>query len=258
MRSHIHTHYADYLRLDDLLAVQIPLTDHPDELHFIVVHQVHELWFKLALHHLERARDAIDADLLPEAARLIEQVTGIFDNLIDAVEHLQTLPPASFHHFRRFLAPGSGLQSYQFREIEFVAGRRDPEHVAWVQRVLHRDHHWEQVRRRLDRPSLAESLDAALDRRGLPDFAAIYADPLTQPDLYALCEALSTLDHRITRWRFSHVQLVERTIGAGAIGTGGTTHDYLIATLRTRLFPRLWQARDALTHTADDSGHPAT
>lgn len=248
------THYADYLRLDDLLATQQPLSDHPDELHFIVVHQVHELWFKLALHHLERARQSIQADSLVEAVRLIEQVTAIMDMLVGAVEHLQTLPPASFQRFRSLLAPGSGLQSYQFRELEFLAGRRDEEHIAWVRRVLSHDAHLKRVERRLEQPSLADALDDLLHRRGVADLAALYADPAAAPDLYLLCEALSEFDQRVTRWRFSHIQLVERTIGAGAVGTGGTTHDYLTATLAARLFPALWAARDTLTRRTTGEG----
>jgi len=247
-----HTQYEGYLQLETLLAAQQPLSDHPDELHFIIVHQVHELWFKLALHHLDRARDALDADALIEAARLADQVTGVFDNLIGAVEHLQSLPPESFRQFRHLLAPGSGLQSYQFREIEFIAGRRDPDHVAFVRRALARDEHLRQVERRLEKPSLADALDAALQRRAVPDLAAVYAAPAAHPDLYALCEALSTLDQRVTRWRFGHIQLVERTIGTGTVGTGGTTHDYLQKTLSARLFPKLWTARnDAYTPDAE-------
>jgi tryptophan 2,3-dioxygenase len=246
-----HTHYADYLKLDDLLAIQQPLTDHPDELHFIIVHQVHELWFKLALHHLERARAAMNADQLLEAARLIDQVSVIFDNLTAAVEHLQSLPPVAFHHFRRFLAPGSGLQSYQFREIEIIAGRRDPQYVELVCRVLARDSHRVQVESRLEQPSLAETLAQLMERRFVPDITMIYAVPADYPELYRLCEALSVLDHRVLRWRFSHIQLVERTIGAAAVGTGGTTPDYLTATLKTRLFPALWEARNDLTRRVD-------
>ncbi len=247
-----HTQYEDYLKLDVLLSAQQPLSDHPDELHFIVVHQVHELWFKLALHHVERARAALDVDAVLEAVRLVEQVTAIVDNLIGAAQHLQSLPPESFHHFRSLLAPGSGLQSVQFRELEFAAGRRDPEHVAWVRRVLARDDHWAQVEHCLAQPSLADAFDAALRRRGIDAIADVYADPAACPDLYALCEALSVLDQRVVRWRFSHIQLVERTIGTGATGTGGTTHDYLAATLDARLFPALWAARDALTRRASE------
>lgn len=241
------TTYADYLKLEDLLTAQAPLTDHPDELHFIVVHQVHELWFKLALHHLSRARESLHAGALPEAIRLLEQVSAIFSNLTAAVEHLQSLPPNAFHRFRRFLAPGSGLQSYQFRAIEFALGMRDPEHITWVQHVLVKQGTWDAVAPVLEQLSLADAFAEQLDQHDVTDLADIYAQPDAYPSLYALCETLSVLDQQMTRWRFSHIQLVERTIGTGAVGTGGTTHDYLAHTLRTRAFPTLWAARDTLT-----------
>lgn len=241
------TNYAAYLKLDALLATQQPLTDDPDELHFIVVHQVHELWFKLALHHLERARAAMQAGDTLDAARLVGQVAAIFDNLTQTVEHLHSLPPMAFHHFRRFLAPGSGLQSYQFREIEVVAGRRDAEYLAWIERVLVEPEHRALVTRHLAQPSLADALAGQVAAAGVPDIATIYADPGAHPALYALCEALSVLDHAVVTWRFSHIQLVERTIGAATTGTGGTTHDYLTGTMRVRLFPALWAARNDLT-----------
>lgn len=244
------TEYADYLKLDELLSTQQPLSEHPDELHFIIVHQVHELWFKLALHHLDRARAAIAADQFTEAARLVNQVTAIIENLIGTAEHLHTLPAESFHRFRSLLAPGSGLQSYQFRELEFVAGRRDEAHIAWVRRVLGRDDHLQLVEARLAEPSLAEVLDGKLAQHEIA-LVDVYAHPTNHPALYALCEALSELDHRVVRWRFTHIQLVERTIGAGTTGTGGTTHDYLLRTLNVRLFPALWAARDALTARVD-------
>lgn len=246
------TEYADYLKLDELLSTQQPLSDHPDELHFIIVHQVHELWFKLALHHLDRARAAIAADQFTEAARLVDQVTAIIDNLIGTAEHLHSLPAESFHRFRSLLAPGSGLQSYQFRELEFVAGRRDEAHVTWVCRVLARDDHLRLVEARLAEPPLVDVLSDKLSQQGVA-LVDIYAHPTNHPEWYALCEALSELDHRVVRWRFTHIQLVERTIGAGTTGTGGTTHDYLLHTLNVRLFPALWAARDSLTVRVDRS-----
>ena len=220
------TNYADYLQLPTLLDAQTPLSENPDELHFIIVHQVHELWFKLALHHLERARDTLQQDNFLEGKRLIDQVTAIFENARTTVEHLHSLPPMAFHQFRELLAPGSGMQSFQFREIEFLAGLRDSQHVKWVQRQLAKD---------------------LVERHKVSDIAEIYANPDDYPALYQLCDALSELDHRVLLWRHSHIQLVERTIGAGVTGTGGTTHDYLLATMKKPFFPELWEARNVLT-----------
>lgn len=244
-------YYDEYLKLDVLLAAQQPVSQHPDELHFIIIHQVHELWFKLALLHLERARSAMQIDDLLEAARLIQQVVGIFENARQTALHLHSLPPTAFHRFRQLLAPGSGLQSYQFREIEFLGGARDPRHVQWVKRQLENSQQWERVHRRLEEPSLAETFDAVLTRHHIPEVALIYAEPHQYRNIHALADALSELDHKIQAWRYAHIQLVQRTIGTGTVGTGGTTHDYLLATLKVHLFPSLWAARDRLTSWVD-------
>jgi len=246
------TNYADYLLLDNLLTAQKPLSSNPDELHFIVIHQIHELWFKLALHHLVRAREAMQSDHLIEASRLIEQVYEIFENLMLTARHLHTLPPMAFHKFRSLLAPGSGLQSYQFREIEFLAGLRDQRHVEWVKRVLAKDSQFETVARRLEEPSLSETFNDVLTRYAIPDVAEIYAHPNQNPDIYRLADALSVLDQRVLDWRVTHIQLVERTIGTGTVGTGGTMHNYLQATLQARFFPDLWEARNVLSQRVDD------
>jgi tryptophan 2,3-dioxygenase len=248
--------YADYLRLDLLLEAQQPLSDHADELHFIVIHQVHELWFKLALNFMERAREATRRGEAVEAARLLGQISLIFENAVTTAEHLHTLPPMAFHRFRFLLAPGSGLQSYQFREIEFLAGYRDPRHLEWVKRMLAKDEQWEGVQRRLAEDSLLDVFMALLAERGVKEIADLYAAPQDHPELYLLADALSILDQRVVKWRHTHIQLVERTIGTGVIGTGGTTHDYLQATLRIRLFPDLWEARNALTHRVNEGLPP--
>ncbi|MCC6904797.1 MAG: hypothetical protein IT326_03075, partial [Anaerolineae bacterium] len=171
----------------------------------------------------------------------------ILENTTGATRHLHSLPPMAFHRFRQLLNPASGLQSYQFRELEFLCGLRDTRHVEWVQRALARDSQWEAVRRRLDQLSLAETFDALIARRGIDDLAALYAEPARDPVLYALADALSVLDHRAQEWRFVHIELVERTIGLGVMGTGGTTSEYLQATLSLRFFPALWEARNQLT-----------
>ncbi|MGF1503692.1 MAG: tryptophan 2,3-dioxygenase family protein [Anaerolineae bacterium] len=245
--------YADYLSLDDLLNAQNPLSKHPDELHFILIHQIHELWFKLVLHHLERAREAVQTSDIPEAVRLIGQVSEAFEGLEVTARHLHSLPPMAFHRFRKLLAPGSGLQSYQFREIEFLAGLRDPRHISWTQRQLAKDSEWEHVISRLEEPSLAEAFDDLLARQDAADIATIYANPQQYPMLYLLCDALSIFDQRVLDWRQTHIQLVERTIGTGTVGTGGTMHDYLRATLDRRFFPALWDARNTLSARVDQT-----
>lgn len=247
------THYAEYLKLDDLLKLQQPLSDHPDEYHFIIIHQIHELWFKLALHHLGRVRQALIEDQPIEGVRLLSQVTEIFENLQGTVKHLQSLPPMAFHTFRMLLAPGSGMQSFQFREIELVAGRRDPQYLKWVENTLTNDYHWEQVKAHLGKSSLMDEFTALLARRDAADLTAVYAHPDQYPDLYALADALSVLDQTVVLWRYSHIQLVERTIGAGTTGTGGTTHDYLQKASQVKLFPQIWEARNELSRRVDEA-----
>ncbi|NDJ52931.1 MAG: hypothetical protein GYB68_07600 [Chloroflexi bacterium] len=239
--------YVDYLNLNSLLAAQTPVSDDADEMHFIIIHQVHELWFKLALEHMERARAAMQTGQISLAVRLIQQVTAMIKQTSAAVDHLKTLPPMAFHQFRILLSPGSGLQSYQFREIEFLGGYRPERHVEWVKRVMAKEAHWSKVARRLEEPSLAEAFDELVERQGAPDIAALYAAPNRWSDLYVLADSLSELDQSVVDWRYRHIQLVERTIGTGVIGTGGTDHGYLQMTLLARMFPKLWEARDRLT-----------
>lgn len=245
------TFYAEYLKLDDLLTIQGLRSDQPDELQFIIVHQVHELWFKLILNELVRARDALQADTIVDAVRLLSQVVEIFRNLRGATEQLQSLPPMAFHTFRKFLATGSGMQSFQFREIEFLLGNREPKHIAWVKNLFAGDHHLGQIMARLDEPSVADALAEVLPRHGIADYAALYAHPERCPELYALADVLSVLEHQVILWRLAHMQLVERTIGAATIGTGGTAHDYLQRAAQARFFPALWEARNELSRRVD-------
>jgi len=246
------TQYTEYLALDVLLNAQHPKSDNPDELHFILIHQIHELWFKLALHHMERLRDALDADDLIEAVRLTNQITAVFESATQTVEHLHSLPPVAFHAYRQLLAPGSGMQSRQFREFEVLAGLRDKGYVKWILDMLAAEPDREAIRQRLAEPSLREAFTGMLDRRDAGDLADVYANPSRDSALYGLCDALSILEHTVLRWRYSHIQLVERTIGAGVVGTGGTTHDYLVASLKRRFFPALWEARNVLTTRVND------
>lgn len=248
------TMYADYLKLDVLLGAQQQLSAHPDEMHFIIVHQIHELWFKLILHQLARARAALQADQPVEATRLLNQAVDSFRNLRVTTEHLQSLPASAFLSFRKFLAPGSGMQSFQFRKIEFLLGHRDAKYVEWVKSTLGNDQHLAEIEARLAEPSLAQAFEEMLASHNLTDLAAIYRHPERCPEFYALAETLCVLEHQIILWRYAHIQLVERTLGAAAIGTGGTTHDYLQNAARTRFFPALWEARNELVRRMDAEG----
>ena len=240
--------YGRYLRLEELLALQRPRSDppHPEELHFIIVHQALELWMKLALHDLERVVGFLDAGTWPQALALLNRVNANLATGLDQMRSLQTLPPWDLQRFRSYLGTASGSQSQQFRELELLSGLRDPAYL----KALEIEHGGaglpEALARRLGQRSLAEAHADAAARLGIADWAAFYVDPGPLADFYLVCEALVDYDTRWTRWRQEHVALVERTLGTHARGTGGMAITYLQHTVRYRFFPALWALRDEL------------
>ncbi len=124
--------YWDYLALDRLLALQGGLEGddaklQPDELHFIVVHQVYELWFKLILREVRLARDHLAAprlaeETVPLVVHHLRRVTTIMELAVDQFRVMETLTPQDFLDFRDKLAPASGFQSFQMREMEILLG----------------------------------------------------------------------------------------------------------------------------------------
>src|SRR2546429_402377 len=121
--------YGSYLHLSELLGLQGGLTEAHDELLFIVVHQVYELWFKVLIHELEAVRAAIEADDLHAARHFLSRVKVIEALLVEQVGVLETMAPHDFLTFRSELAPASGFQSAQFREIEFLSGLKDAGYI---------------------------------------------------------------------------------------------------------------------------------
>jgi tryptophan 2,3-dioxygenase len=234
--------YNELNRIDDLLEMQQPIPGAPDALFFVAVHQITELWFKVILHELDAARRAMDADELPEARRRLARVARGEETLVCHLRAVGTITPGDFAVLRTHLGTSSAYESAQFREIEFLSGSKDPRFLDGpkltdVERV--------RLAARLREPSLADSFEALLDRRGRPDLAAVIAGRC-DPELGALIEALIEHDEGFARWRHGHALMVERIIGYQA-GTGGSSGvDYLRATVDTRFFPRLWQARSAL------------
>ena len=234
--------YNELNRLDELLAMQQPISVAPDTGFYLVAHQFTELWFKVILDELDGARRAIDADELPEARRRLARVARGEDVLVCHLRAVGTITPGDFSVLRTHLGTSSAYESAQFREIEFLSGNKDPRFLDGpkltdVERV--------RLATRLREPSLAESFDALLARRGRPDLGAVIAGRL-DPELAALIEALIEHDEGFARWRQGHALMVERIIGYQT-GTGGSSGvDYLRASAETRFFPRLWQARSAL------------
>ncbi|GAA2905767.1 tryptophan 2,3-dioxygenase [Nonomuraea rubra] len=241
--------YGGYLRLPELLDQQQPQSQAPDELLFITIHQVYELWFKLLLHELEGAREAMFAGELWKARHLFKRVHAVERVLIEQVEVLETMTPQDFMEFRAKLAPASGFQSVQFRELEFLSGLRDERYLGSFRHAS--DEELARLRRRLAEPTLWDAYLTALSRRGLPvsdeeimtSLLAVARNRGSYDDLWQLAEDLLTHDETAALWRMRHVQMVERQIGTKS-GTGGSTGaPYLRGRARLHYFPLLWELR---------------
>lgn len=235
--------YGSYLALTDLLAAQRTVTDAHDELLFIVVHQAYELWFKVLLCELERARDALAADDLLSARHHFRRIKAVERLLLEQVDVIETMAPADFLAFRSELAPASGFQSVQFREIEYLSGLKDD---AVLERLTSSPEELARLQKRRSEPTLWDAFRGLLERRGSPALVDVIAGHRSLADLFEVAEALVDHDEAILLWRFRHVAMVERQIGTKK-GTGGSTGAaYLKATLEKRFYPELWQARAEL------------
>jgi tryptophan 2,3-dioxygenase len=246
--------YGRYLKVPELLALQECRSQprHHDETLFIVIHQVYELWFKQVLHEIDHAALAIRRGELGEGARLLRRVVEIQRLLVHQVRVLETMRPQDFLGFREVLNPASGFQSVQFRELEFALGMKDP---RVMQAIDCNPDERARLEARLGGPTLMDAVDEALRARGArldrPDarldaVVAAYEAGEAQADLVALFEVMIEIDECLALWRFHHVQMVERMIGARR-GTGGSDGvGYLSSTLSKRGFPELWQARTRL------------
>jgi tryptophan 2,3-dioxygenase len=235
--------YGAYLKVPELLELQKRLSEEHDELLFIVAHQVYELWFKVILFELEAARDRIEADDLFFARHYLQRVHVIEKLLVEQIEVLETMSPQDFLAFRWKLAPASGFQSVQFREIEFLSGLKEPK---YLERIDATPEEMDRLRKRLEQPSVDDAFRALLTRRGSPSLLDVFRDREHHGDLFDLCEALLDHDEAFAHWRARHVLMVERQIG-GKTGTGGSTGaQYLRNTLGKRFHPELWQVRSQL------------
>ncbi|HSS93190.1 MAG TPA: tryptophan 2,3-dioxygenase family protein [Candidatus Dormibacteraeota bacterium] len=235
--------YGSYLKISELLSLQQGLSHEHDELLFIVAHQVYELWFKVVLNELEAARASIDRDDIFFARHHLRRVHVIERLLVEQIEVLETMSPQDFLAFRSRLAPASGFQSVQFREIEFLSGLKDPKYLV---RIEAGPEEKQRLQRRLDEPSLADALHSLIARRGSPALLEIFRDRERYGDLFDLCEELLDHDEAFAHWRARHVLMVERQIGSKP-GTGGSTGaQYLQSTLGKRFYPELWAVRSEL------------
>ena len=235
--------YGTYLKVPELLRLQQGLSAEHDELLFIVAHQVYELWFKVVLFELEAARDRIDADDIFFARHHLKRVYVVEKLLVEQIDVLETMSPQDFLAFRSKLAPASGFQSVQFREIEFLSGLKEAKYVARLEAT---DEEMSRLRKRLEEPTLDDAFRALLQRRGSPSLLDVFRDRERYGDLFDLCEALLDHDETFALWRSRHVLMVERQIGSKT-GTGGSTGaQYLRSTLSKRFYPELWDVRSQL------------
>ena len=254
--------YTSYLALDEILGAQRPRSDEHDEILFIVVHQVYELWFKELLHELGHLQRLLEEGQGSPALSTLKRILTILKLVVAQIDVIETLTPVQFLGFRDRLESASGFQSAQFRELEAVLGRREP-------RVL---------RAYAEDPDARARIEAALGRRSLYDsflrFLSLRAYPVpeerlerdvTQPveesegvhaavlaayrddgEAAQVCERMVDLDEGFQEWRYRHVKMVERTIGSRP-GTGGSPGAaYLRTTLNQPLFPDLWSVRSEL------------
>jgi tryptophan 2,3-dioxygenase len=247
--------YGSYLRVAELLDQQHLESDPPahDELLFITVHQVYELWFKQLLHELTAAREEMFSGDLWRARHLLARVVAIEDVLVRQIAILETMTPQDFLVFRDRLAPASGFQSVQFRELEFLSGAKDPGYLERFRGLS--DAERARLQRRLDEPSLWEAFLHVVRRAGLPadtdeqttaSLLTVAGDRGTYGEVWELAERLLDHDANSAMWRSRHVLMVERQIGTKS-GTGGSSGSpYLRSRLGLHYFPILWDMRSHL------------
>lgn len=259
-----NTSYGGYLCLERLLSAQLPRSApaHHDEMMFIIQHQTSELWMKLMIHELSAAIVHVRADRLGPCFKILARVKQIQRQLFEQWAVLETLTPSEYAEFRDALGPASGLQSFQFRAIEFLLGnknarmldvhRHDAKIHAWLQGLLEAPSLYEEFLRYLARRGMAVPGECVQRDFSTPHerhagltavFRAIYEDPKRYWDAYDMCEKLVDVEENFQLWRFRHVKTVERVIGFKR-GTGGTAGvAFLRKTLEAVLFPELIDVR---------------
>jgi tryptophan 2,3-dioxygenase len=253
--------YTSYLALEEILGAQRPKSDEHDEILFIVVHQVYELWFKQLIHELRYLQRMLEEGNDARAFSTFKRVLTILKLVVQQLDVIETMTPVQFLTFRERLESSSGFQSGQFRELEAILGRRDP----GVLTAYHEQSpDYERVRAALERPSVYDSFLRYLSDKGyeIPD--DVLNRDVTQPaqeskgvqaallkayredgEPAQVAERLVDFDEGFMEWRYHHVKMVERTIGT-KVGTGGYGADYLRSTLHKPFFPDLWAVRGEL------------
>lgn len=257
--------YGEYLQLDQILSSQHRLSEHHDEMLFIIIHQVSELWMKLILHEIKAAIQSIEADDLQTSFKQLARVSRIQSQIIQGWDVLATLTPSEYMEFRDSLGQASGFQSYQYRMIEFALGYKT-DHVL---KIYEKDKTlYNQLEDAFKAPSLYDVAIQQLAKAGFPIHEDVlrrdYCNPYEEDEsvrkawlnvyqdvekywhLYQLAEKLVDIEDSLQQWRFRHMKTVERIIGF-KMGTGGSSGvSYLKRVLDQRFFPELWDIRTEL------------
>ncbi len=258
--------YARHLQIEQLLSAQVPVSDKPDEMLFIIMHQTMELWLKLILHEARLVVTALQGDGIDLAIKGLDRIATIQRHMIHSWEVLATLTPHDYLTFRGYLRKASGFQSYQYRELEFLLGNKRQSLL-----VFHREDEVAHARlgKALHEPSLYDETLRLLARRGLAIPAShlhrdwsqpyvsseavedawieVYSDVEANWDLYALAEKITGLEYYFQEWRFKHMKTVARVIGQ-KVGTAGSSGvNYLVKALDMSFFPELWSMRTRMT-----------
>jgi tryptophan 2,3-dioxygenase len=257
--------YGSYLSLDKLLDCQQVRTGAHDEMMFMIIHQASELWMKLCIHEISAAMHEVERDNLGAVFKMLARVSRIQGQLRQSWSVLSTMTPADYRGFRDGLGQSSGVQSFQYREIEFALGnkhaglvevyRQHPQRYARLQQVLHAPSFYDLCLQHLARKGFsipAEVLARDWSQPYIPSagveaaWASVYSAVDDHWELYELAEKLVDLEYEFQMWRFSHMKTVERIIGHGK-GTGGTSGvAFLQKALNLKFFPELWSVRSEL------------
>jgi tryptophan 2,3-dioxygenase len=257
--------YGEYLKLDNILSNQIRLSEHHDEMLFIIIHQTSELWMKLILHELNSAIESIQNDDLSSSFKRLARVSRIQAQIIQSWDVLSTLTPSEYIEFRDSLGQASGFQSYQYRMIEFALGYK----TTHILKIYEKDQELHsKLKLAFDAPSIYDVSIHALAKAGFEINPEILSREYTTPykedesvrkawievyrnvdkywDLYELAEKLVDIEDSLSTWRFRHMKTVERIIG-NKVGTGGSSGvNYLKKVIDQRFFPELWDIRTEL------------
>ncbi|GLT19168.1 tryptophan 2,3-dioxygenase [Vibrio zhanjiangensis] len=271
MEKDIHTDfkddmsYGDYLKLNQILTAQAPLSDQHDEMLFIVIHQSSELWLKLAGHELSEAIENLKQGDFGHAFKVISRVKQIFNQLTQSWAILSTLTPVDYLKFRDALGHSSGFQSYGYRKLEFLLGNKNQA----LLKVHENDTQvYQELKEVLEAPSLYDVTLSMLAEQGLAvdqshllrdvslpyernvsvlnAWLTVYRDADKYFELYELAEKLVDIEDSFQQWRFKHMYTVQRIIG-NKKGTGGSSGvTFLKKALDISFFPELFELRTQL------------